>query len=438
VKREETNSDARMRRRGLHGWMVAGALFALAGLVASGIAWRTHWQVRNSPPSFRPACSVSETVDCAKAARSDFAVFLRVPIALWSACGFIALLVFALLGLRREPEGAFASGLFFAFAAAAAAVSVAMALVARLLLQVLCPECTVIQVLSVAVFVCAALQLRDLHSGPVAALAADLRVLRARSSATVSVVALGVLVVVLLIALYPQHRWRAPAMPGLPVNVPAGDLTGPAGVPTGTTDDGHPYIGAAAPVVTIVEYSDYQCPFCRHAHSALREIVRRHAARIRLVHIQFPLDQSCNPALPKPFHKQACELARAACCAEQQGLFWEMNDRLFARQDPHGTLDATVLARDIGVADPAAFHACLDGAAGRDPVQRDVVLGVQMLTGAGFGAGTPAFELRDASGTVFGRYLGVGGAQGMPEDVLRRLDAGWPEEPGDARPPDGR
>jgi protein-disulfide isomerase/uncharacterized membrane protein len=381
---------------------------------------------------------VSQTVDCAKAARSSYAVFLRVPIALWSALGFVALLVLPLLGLRRRPESAFPSGLFAALAAAAAGVSVVMALVARLALGVLCPECTVIQVLSVATFVCAALQLRDVRLGPLAALGADVRVLRDHPAAALSVGALGTAVVALLIALYPQHRWLPAAMPGLPMHVPTAALAGPGDVPTGVTDDGHPFLGAARPLVTIVEYSDYQCPFCRHAHRALRDIVRRHPDRIRLVHVHFPLDQSCNPAVLQPFHKQSCELARAAYCAGRQGLFWQMSDALFEHQSPHDLLDVSALAREIAVPDLDAFRACVDAGEGQADVQRDIAQGIDTLLGAGLGAGTPAFELRDATGEVLGRYLGVGGDKGMPESTLRRLDAGWPEEPGDARPRDGR
>ena len=439
MRRERARNSAGKRTNGLHGWVVACALFALAGLVASGISWRTHWQVRSSPPTARPSCTLSESTGCADTARSDYAVVLGVPIALWSACGFAALLTLALIGIRRRNGESFPHGLLFATAASAAAVSLTMALIARLVLGVFCVECTVIQVLTVATFACAGLQLRDKRLGPVRALSADLRRLAASPRTTAAVGLLGATAAVLLVVLYPRHEWRGPSLPDLPFSLGAGPLGGRGELPSGLTDDGHPYLGAAQPRVTVVEYSDYECPVCRHAHAGLRDIVGRHPDRIRLVHVNLPLDQACNRAVPRPFHRRACELARAAVCAEPRERFWEMNDAFFERQDGHGAIDPLEVAAAVGIADTAAFRVCLDGADADATVRRDVEQAIAGLVDVGLGTGTPAFEITDASGRLVGRYLGIGGEQGLPEDVLRRLDAGWPEEPGEAGPQgDGR
>ncbi|MBI5500912.1 MAG: thioredoxin domain-containing protein [Deltaproteobacteria bacterium] len=439
MSREEARNSAGSRTNGLHGWMVACALFALAGLVASGISWRTHWQVRSAPPTVRPSCTLSESTGCADTARSSYAVVLGVPIALWSACGFGALLVLAVLGLRRRPDHAFPTGLLFAVAGLAAAAGVTMALIARFVLGVFCVECTVIQVLAVATFACAALQLREVRLGPSRALAADVRRLVSYPRTTVAVTLFGAAGVLLLVVFYPEHEWRAPGIPGLPPGAGTLPLSGQAGIPGGVTAEGHPYLGAAEPRVTVVEYSDYQCPVCRGAHAALRDMVARHPDRIRLVHVHLPLDQACNRAVPRPFHVQACELARAAVCAERAGRFWEMNDALFEHQDDRARLDAVTLAPLAGIADSAALRGCIDGPDSDAAVRRDIEQGIAALAGVGPGLGTPAFEIFDASGRLAGRYLGIGGDDGLPEDVLRRLDAGWPEETGETSPQgDGR
>jgi protein-disulfide isomerase/uncharacterized membrane protein len=425
--RERTDGE-RKRRSGLHGWLAAGALFALAGVIASGMAWRTHWLVRSQPPSFRPACSISETVDCAKAARSSYAVVLRVPIALWSGIGFAALLGCALVGLKRRPDGSPAAGVFFALSAAAAGVSAVMFVLSRAVLGVICPECTGIQALSLLTFVCAALQLREVRLGPVRALAADLRALWTMPRLTAALGLGGVTLVTLLIALYPQHRWTPPPLlPGLPADVGRTPLSGPAGLATGRTPEGHPYIGAAEPSLTVVELSDYECPFCSHAHRVLRDFVRRNPGRLQLVHQHFPLDRACNPALGQPFHDDACTRASAAICAEQQGRFWEMNDVLFEHQGAERPVDLGRLAQLAGVPDPGAFEACLAAPATAARLAAEVLHGAELLRAAKLGLGTPAFELRDGAGAVVGRYVGFGGDQGVPGDVIRRLFAGWPD-----------
>jgi len=416
-------------RRGLHGWLVAAALFAFAGLLASGMAWRTHWMVRSQPPTFRPVCSISETVDCAKAARSRYAVLFRVPIALWSGIGFTALLACALVGLRRRPDGAPASGLLFALAAAAVAVSAVMFLVSQVELRVICLECTAIQVLALLTFLCAALHLREVRLGPIRALAADLRALGRMPRLAAGLAGGGALGVALLIAFYPQHRWMPPPLlPGLPAEIGRTPLGGPEGLPTGETEDGHPYIGAARPRLTVVELSDYECPFCAQAHRVLRDLVRRHPDRLRLVHRHLPLDSACNPALGRPFHLAACAAARMAECAAAQGRFWEMNDALFERQADLRRIRPERLAETAGVPDPQAFLACLTAGATAERLAAEVRESLDWLREAGLGLATPAFELRDEGGTVVGRYVGFGGERGLPDDVVRRLSAGWPDE----------
>jgi uncharacterized membrane protein len=414
--------------------MIAAAFFALGGVVASGIAWRTHWEVRSRPPSAAATCTLFASMDCAKAARSDYAVFLRVPLALWGALGFSLLLVLALLAAARRPETTFPAGLHFVVSAVAFLVSAALALVSRIALGMLCPECTLIQVLGAAVFACSALHLRSVRLGPLRAGVADLGWIAARGRVAAALATLAAAGVGLLVAFYPEHRPSAPRvrLPGIPNGVRAA-LEGPGDVPTGTTADGHPYIGAARPRATIVEYSDYQCPFCREAHAALRDFVRRHPDRLRLVHVHFPLDPACNPAVPRPFHRRACRLAAAACCAGMQGRFWEMSDALFVAQAEGRNPDLEALAEQSGI-DPGGFVDCLAGGAGLARLRRDVDEGSAVMRAARFEPGTPIFELREASGGVLGRYMGFGGDEGIPQEMLRRLDAGWPEEPEGAAP----
>jgi protein-disulfide isomerase len=100
--------------------------------------------------------------------------------------------------------------------------------------------------------------------------------------------------------------------------------------------------------VTIVEFSDYQCPYCQRQEEALKQIVARYPAQVRLVVMDFPLDM----------HADARRSAKAAACADQQGRFWEMHDRLFANQ---GALDEDELKTDasqLGLDGPR-FAACL-------------------------------------------------------------------------------
>lgn len=141
--------------------------------------------------------------------------------------------------------------------------------------------------------------------------------------------------------------------------------------------DGRPFRGAADAPVTIVEFTDYQCPFCRRfARETLPRLLERYGDRLRYVVRNFPIPSLSANALPA---------AEAAECAHRQGRFWEYHDALF-RAD--GRLTATgvlALAREVGL-DPEAFGRCVNERATRDVVARDILdaweLGV---------AGTPTF-----------------------------------------------
>jgi len=84
-----------------------------------------------------------------------------------------------------------------------------------------------------------------------------------------------------------------------------------------------PVLGPRDAPVTIVEFADFQCPFCQKATERLDKIRENFGDDVRIVFKNFPL----------PFHKQAPEAAYAAMAAEEQGKFWEMHDKLFANQD---------------------------------------------------------------------------------------------------------
>jgi len=74
--------------------------------------------------------------------------------------------------------------------------------------------------------------------------------------------------------------------------------------------------------ITIVEFSDYQCPYCQRAESSVQEVRKKYGDKVRLIYMDFPL----------PMHQYALKAAQAARCAGDQGKYWEYHDALFADQ----------------------------------------------------------------------------------------------------------
>ena len=118
-----------------------------------------------------------------------------------------------------------------------------------------------------------------------------------------------------------------------------------------------------APIV-LVEFSDFQCPFCQRATGTLAELIDRYEDQIRLVYKDYPL----------PSHAQAFKAAEAGNCAHEQGMFWEFHDKMFGSQD---ALDVPALksyASELGL-EAASFSACLDEGRYTRRVQQDTQIG---------------------------------------------------------------
>ena len=135
-----------------------------------------------------------------------------------------------------------------------------------------------------------------------------------------------------------------------------------------TSED--PSIGAASAPVTLIEFSDFQCPFCQRVAPTLKQVQQAYGDKVRIVWKDFPLTQ---------IHPQAFKAGEAAHCAGDQGKFWEYHDRLFANQQLLQPADLKKHAADLGL-DGAAFGACLDtskyGERVRDGVAEGTRLGI--------------------------------------------------------------
>jgi protein-disulfide isomerase len=120
--------------------------------------------------------------------------------------------------------------------------------------------------------------------------------------------------------------------------------------PTLAVDIGNaPRRGPAAAPVTIVEFSDFQCPYCRRAEATLVELLSRYAGQISLVHKDMPLDQ---------IHPEAQSAAEAARCAGEQDKFWQYRDALLGLSSlGRDAYEQTAQSLQL---DAAKFRACLD------------------------------------------------------------------------------
>ena len=124
-------------------------------------------------------------------------------------------------------------------------------------------------------------------------------------------------------------------------------------------------LGSAGAPVTIVEFSDFQCPFCQRVVPTIKKLKETYGDKVRVVWKDFPLTQ---------IHPEAFKAAEAGNCAREQGKFWEFHDRLFANQQALQPDALKAHAAEVGL-DTAKFSACLDSAKYSERVQQHVSLG---------------------------------------------------------------
>jgi protein-disulfide isomerase len=140
------------------------------------------------------------------------------------------------------------------------------------------------------------------------------------------------------------------------------------------SEAGRPAKGPAKAPITIITWSDYECPFCKRAEPTVEQVLKAYPDKVRLVFRNYPL----------PFHQHARPAANGALCANAQGKFWEYHDKAFAAQD---LSDANLkkLAGEVGL-DQKKFDECFDKKQFDAEIQKDIDDG----SAAGV-SGTPAF-----------------------------------------------
>ena len=164
---------------------------------------------------------------------------------------------------------------------------------------------------------------------------------------------------------------------------------------------GRPMKGSAQATVAIVEFSDFECPFCgRYVTQTLPRITSEYIAngKIQYFFVHFPIES---------LHPGAFRAHEAAICAGEQGKFWEMHDRLFANQKALTDADLHGHANAIGL-DMARFGPCVEDGRATSQVREDQALGQR--TGVG---GTPLFLVGtiEPGGTSVQAVRAISGAQ---------------------------
>jgi len=160
--------------------------------------------------------------------------------------------------------------------------------------------------------------------------------------------------------------------------------------------------GPADAPIAIVEFSDFECPYCLRVFPTVSELLKTYGDRIRLAYRHYPL----------PNHPNARPAAEASACAHEQGKFWQYHDRLFSSPGKLSVQDLKQHAAELGL-NATAFDACVDTRKYQKDVDTDIAAG----EAAGV-SGTPAFFINGRP--VFGAMPIENFKQIIEEELARK------------------
>jgi len=352
-------------------------------------------------------CNFSASFNCDKVALSRYSQFLGIPVASWGMWYFLGFLLLILLLAplpddTEERKSAFADvSLFVSFVSLLP--TVALAIVAFTKIGSLCLFCLMLYLTNILLFLVAVRNeerspgvIRGLTSGAKELVSLLSTTKLAGNSAQLRTIKLATLWIMVLLTA--GLLLQAPALLQASVFEPRQEQLvsrrnlmpvvrswQQATQYEGLVSDSDSLlekdfsIGPKNAPLTLVEFSDFQCPYCRRAANYLKPIIADMQGKVRLVFKNYPLDSSCNPLISSQGHAYACRAAVFARCAGLQGeeQFWRMHDALFDIADwgEQSVLDK--LSEELSL-DRAAFAECIEEEAVFNRVRQDVELGAKL------------------------------------------------------------
>ncbi len=339
------------------------------GILLSAQLIYLHVKV-HTDPTFHSACNINASFNCEAVARSQYAVVAGLPVAAWGMLGYLFLFFFLWIGRDEKRREEFIYGILYFMGIAAVSFSGVFFYISHYIIHSLCIACMGTYAVNLLLFLLILVVVVKEERPFFADLATSSKWL----VKNVQYPIIALFAVIAVMAVYP-HYWPQSGQK----TVERKDIT------KGEEGD-HYWIGAEKPVLTIVEFSDYECPYCRLYHSLVREALNRHPKQIRLVHKHFPLDQHCNPMIKRPFHAKACLFSKAALCAGRQGKFWEMNDYLYRNKHKIAGPETLIQQARAMNLDPKHFQACLKADYTKASILKDIQEGIKKRI-----RGTPTF-----------------------------------------------
>jgi protein-disulfide isomerase/uncharacterized membrane protein len=343
-------------------------ILAALGAALCAVVLYIHHQLSAGQGGYTSFCDVSQTLSCDVVLASSYATLLGVPVAGWALAAYFAtaVLAFSLRKARGEARLRVAATLA-AFTIAMLVVAIYFFVISTFVIGVACPLCLSLDAVNLALFGVAFAIVRTLHVAAPPGWSPARFWLPTAAAIAVAVLALALLQMprsagtgdAITVA---EIRDQDPRFYAWYISQPVIDLTI------------EPSEAAGPDQITLVEFSDFECPACARADADLGRLLASGQVPVKLVHRHFPLSSDCNPQVSQQGHAHACQAAVAYECAAAQGKSQEYSRTLFQNQSALDTPSLIGYAARLGL-DQGEFERCLASPAAAAKVAADVAAG---------------------------------------------------------------
>jgi protein-disulfide isomerase/uncharacterized membrane protein len=362
------------------GWLVI--ITALAGLGICLYLYSLHVALLMGEIKGGILCGTENGLGCHAVASSPYSIFVGLPLATWGAVFYSTIIFLGIGGIifRRDSGPAFFRwALFLAVLGLAFDLYLAHTMIFRI--RAVCRPCVATYIINIAIIIILLIKVRQESKPRIALNAIFPGIKDARG-----------------IDLYYRNVIKGLLIGGILLAAGAG-VAGSKFLSTSLTEndrerlvkikenlsrqkpkivagENRPFMGAADAKLTVVEFSDFLCPYCAKASKYLKLSESANHDKARFVFRHYPLDNSCNRRLSSNVHPGACLLAEGAVCAAEQDRFWQYHDIAFETKGKISRTKVLDIAADIGL-DLNSFNSCLDSGRGLKVVKEDIEAGIK-------------------------------------------------------------
>ncbi len=353
-------------------YQITSFLYALAALVSAYLIY-DHYQVMNGA-HFQSLCNIGGIFNCETVTASSYSVIFGIPLATWGLSYYFTVFIVSVIASKSVSAAKEALVFLLPTALISLLASFVLLGISAQLIKALCIFCIVLYVINAVVFVLLFLLLRSKKF--------SFRSIFSNYDKIRLSWFMGVGLLVFFTFAGTTSNLKDEELP-LDVDNFIGRFTDAKLVEVETAAS--PVVGSSQALIKLVEFSDFECPFCARQAREVKKILLSYGTQVQFIFKNYPLDMSCNDMMKMPMHANACLAARAAWCSYEQNKFGVFHEALFANQS-NLSLDNILQIAHSEKLDTQKLEACINSDEARNAVLADInqghALGIK---------GTPTF-----------------------------------------------